>query len=465
MTSVATQTETYNVSTLFTGDGFTATTALPGFTVTPTVFALGFGQSQVVSVTVTSNDSQGIGENQGYIVLDGTAHDAHMPVWARVTPATQTADVLLIDNDASDLDPSFGDYLPVYTSTLDALGLTYDIVNTAASFGEATTIPDAAHLAGYGAVVWYTGDNYVTVAGLTNQDQYNLLDYLTNGGKVIAMGQDLASTVDAAPGSQYNGLYNFGLGATWVQDSISAYEIPTGYATRAPSAPRLFSNVVVSLTQIYIDEIKPDISDNPYVVRGGVPVLNYGGPFNVLNGTVAMLHRDQPVLEGPVIPYLGRSFYTTFGLEGIGEVATDVLTTTTGLELMSDALAWASSEPGTGTITDITPITTTAITIFSAGYTATVPAGYAEWLAEPVSYRWDFGDGSGFVATGVNEAGHTYVCQAEGSNTYTVRVEIIDGFGNGTVVSQDVDVSKSCNTEPVTIQKYFIPWVGKDFKE
>ncbi len=227
--------------------------------------------------------------------------------------------------------------------------------------------------------MWYTGDNYVTVAGLTNQDQYNLLDYLTNGGKVIAMGQDLASTVDAAPGSQYNGLYNFGLGATWVQDSISAYEIPTGYATRAPSAPRLFSNVVVSLTQIYIDEIKPDISDNPYVVRGGVPVLNYGGPFNVLNGTVAMLHRDQPVLEGPVIPYLGRAFYTTFGLEGIGEVATDVLTTTTGLELMSDVLAWASSEPGTGTITDITPITTTAITIFSAGYTATVPAGYPEW--------------------------------------------------------------------------------------
>ncbi|MFN8469731.1 MAG: S8 family serine peptidase, partial [Caldilineaceae bacterium] len=465
VTGVATQTETYTATTLYTGDSFTATTALPGFSVTPAVFSLAFGQTRVISVTFTSNDSQGIGENQGYIVLDGSAHHAHMPVWARVTPAAQVADVLLIDNDASDLDPSFGDYLDVYTSTLDALGVTYDVVNTADSFGDPTTIPDAAHLAGYGAVVWYTGDNYVAAAGLTNQDQYNLLDYLTNGGTVIAMGQDLASTVGAAPGSQYNGLYNFGLGSTWVQDSISANEIPTGYATRAPSAPRLFSNVVVSLTQLYVDEIKPDINDNPYVLRGGVPVLNYGGPFNILNGTVAMLHRDQAVLEGPVIPYLGKAFYTTFGLEGIGDVATNVLTTTTGVELLGSALAWAGSEPGTGTISDITPITSTAITIFSAGYTATVPAGYDEDLANPVSYRWDFGDGSGFVATPVREAGHTYVCQANGSNTYTVRVEIIDGFGNGTVVSKDVDVSKSCNTAPVTILKYFIPWVGKDFKE
>ena len=464
VTGVATQTETYNVSTLYTGDGFTATTALPGITVTPTVFALGFGQSQILSVTVDSAASQGIGENQGYIVLAGTAHHAHMPVWARVTPAAQAADVLIIDNDASELDPTLGDYQGVYTSTVAALGLSYDVVTTTASFGDPTTIPDAAHLAGYGAVLWYTGDNYDPALGLTNQDQYNLLDYLNNGGKVIAMGQDLAGTVNAAPGTSYNGLYNFGLGATWLQDSVSNYETPTAYATRALSAPKLFSSIVLSLTQIYVDEVKPDISDNPYVVRGGVPVLNYGGPFNVLNGTVAMLHRDQPLLEAPAIPFNGRAFYTAFGLEGVGELASPVLTTTTGLELLNSIMLWANSEPGAGTISDITPITTTAITIFAAGYTATVPAGYED-LIDPVYYRWDFGDGSGIVRTTVSEAGHTYVCQADGANTYTVRVEIVDGFGNGTVVSKDVDVSKSCNTAPVTILKYFIPWLGKDYKK
>ncbi len=45
-----------------------------------------------------------------------------MPVWARVIPAAPVADVLIIDNDGSGLDPSFGDYLGVYTATLDALG-------------------------------------------------------------------------------------------------------------------------------------------------------------------------------------------------------------------------------------------------------------------------------------------------------------------------------------------------------
>ncbi len=464
VTSVATQTETYNASTLYTGSGFTATTALGGFTVTPAQFTLGFGQSQLLSVTVTTAASQGIAENQGYIVLDGAAHDAHMPVWARVIPAAQVADVLIIDNDASELDPTLGDYIGVYTSTVEALGLTYAVVNTADSAGEPTTIPDAAHLAGYGAVLWYTGDNYDPVFGLTNQDQYNLLDYLNHGGKLIAMGQDLASTVDAAPGTSYSSLYNFGLGATYLQDSVSENRRPTGYATRALSAPRLFSSVVLSLTQRFVDEVKPDVSDNPYVVRGGVPVFNYGGPFNILDGTVAMLHRDQPLLEAPVIPFSGRAFYTAFGLEGVGALASPALTTTTGLELLDSIVLWANSEPGAGTITDITPITTTAITIFSASYTATVPGGYED-LSDPVAYRWDFGDGSAMVGTPSAEAGHTYMCRAAGANTYTVRVEIIDGFGNGTVVSQDVDVSQSCYTAPVTIQKYFIPWLGKDYKK
>ena len=462
VTSVATQSESYNVSTLFTGDGFTATTALAGFTVTPTVFALNPGQTQVVSVTVDTAGSQGVGENQGYIVLDGAAYDAHMPVWARVTPAAQVADVLLIDNDASDLEPTFGDYLAVYTSTLDALGLTYEVVNTADSFGAPTTIPGAAQLTGYGAVLWFTGDNYVAVAGLTNQDQFNLLDYLNNGGKVIAMGQDLSATLDAAPGSSFNGLYNFGLGAHWLQDSISNGETPAGYATRAPSAPELFSGVVVSLTQPYVDELRPDVNDVPNYVRGGVPVLNYGGPFNVADGTVAMLHRDQPLLESPIIPYLGKAFYASFGLEGMGLVATDALTTTTPVELVGGVLDWANSLAGTGTISNITPLTTTAITLFSASYTATVPAGY-EALIDPVRYRWDFGDGSAFVTSAGPEAGHTYLCAAENGNVHTVRVEITDGFGNSTIVSQDVDVTQSCYVEPETIQDFFLPWIGKLF--
>ena len=465
VTNIATETESYSLGTLYTGGGFTATTALPGFSVTPTVFSLGFGQSQVVSVTVTTTDSQGIAENQGYIVLDGTAHDAHMPVWARVIPSAPVADVLIIDNDASGLDPSFGDYLAVYTATLDALGRTYQVVNTADSIGADVTIPDPAHLAGYGAVLWFTGDNYVPTAGLTPDDQYALLDYLNNGGKVIAMGQDLAATVDAAPGSQTNWLYNWGLGAAWLQDSISNGLIPGGYATRAPSAPPLFNGVVVSLTQLYIDELSPNYPDRD-TTRGGVPILNYGGPFNVQNGTVALSHRDQPQLEAPQLPYAGKAFYASFGLEGMGVGTNGVVTPTTPAELLGRVFTWVDSQPGTASISNTTPATTTAVTLFTASYTATVPAGYPPSIVNPIAWRWDFGDGSAFVASDGPAAGHTYACAAEGSgedNVHTVRVEVTDGLGNKAIASQDVDVAQSCYVEPQTIQKFFMPWIGKFF--
>jgi hypothetical protein len=469
VTSVATQTETYNVSTLFTGNGFTQTAPLAGYAVTPTVFTLAPAQSQVLSVTVTTGASRGIGENQGYIVLDGAQYDAHMPAWARVVPSAIVTDVLIIDNDASELDPSFGDYLGVYTSTLTALGRTYDVVNTVDAFGAPTTIPEPAVLAGYGAVLWFTGDNYAPEAGLTTQDQYNLLDYLNNGGRVIAMGQDLASSIGAVNPPSTVWIYNWGFSATWLQDSISNGLTPPGFATRAPGAPPLFNGVVVSLTQPYVDEVAPTTDD---LGRGGWPVLNYGGPLNRANGTVALLHRDQPLLESPELPYAGKAFYASFGLEGMGVGTNGVVTPTTPVELLSRVLTWAYSEPGTAVISDTTPVITNtapitqgAMTLFTASYTATVPAGYPPAIVQPIRWRWDFGDDSGFVSSAGPVAGHTYVCNSTPGedNIYTVRVEITDGLGNTTIASQEIDVSRSCFQEPVTIQNFFLPFIGKLF--
>ncbi len=44
-----------------------------------------------------------------------------------------------------------------------------------------------------------------------------------------------------------------------------------------------------------------------------------------------------------------------------------------------------------------------------------------------------------------------------------MRVEITDGLGNKTIGSLQVDVSQSCYVEPQTIQKFFMPWIGKFF--
>src|SRR5690606_3687592 len=75
--SVADAAEAYDIAPLFTGNGFTQTTALPGVTVNPTQITLQPGDSAVVAVTFTAANGQGYGDNQGYVTLAGSAHDAH----------------------------------------------------------------------------------------------------------------------------------------------------------------------------------------------------------------------------------------------------------------------------------------------------------------------------------------------------------------------------------------------------
>jgi hypothetical protein len=244
-----------------------------------------------------------------------------------------------------------------------------------------------------------------------------------------------------------------------VQDSISDGGVPAGFATTAPTAPPVLNGVVLKLLQPYIDELYP--TDLGYG-RGGIPVFNYDGPFNIRNGTVAMAHRDQPSLELPDLAFYGRAFYAAFGLEGmvVTEYAPGKSTVSAPL-LLNAALTWAASEPGTATISDTTPVSATAMTLFEAAYTAETPVTRdpAATIAA-ISFGWDFGDGSPYLYTDIPQAGHTYQCAA--NNVYTVRVEVMDVLGNVTIGSQQVDVSNSCSTTPVTITKLWLPTISKN---
>ena len=74
--------------------------------------------------------------------------------------------------------------------------------------------------------------------------------------------------------------------------------------------------------QWFVDEIAPEpfkSPDSPEDLLPFTPLLVYRGPEAIDEGVVAMSHRDQPTLERPGISYLGRSIYTTFGLEGIND--------------------------------------------------------------------------------------------------------------------------------------------------
>jgi subtilisin family serine protease len=258
VTSVANVAETYNLSTLYTGNGFapTQTTSLPGFTVAPTSLALNPGESKTIQVTFNPAAGNGIGDNQGYLIMDGANYDAHMAAWARVTPAVPLADVLIIDNDFSE-ELGETDYLWYYTSALESLGYSYSVISTEAGVGNPTTIPDAATLAGYRAIIYFTGDNYrsdgtFTVStGLTALDMDRLVEYLNQGGTVIAMGQDLAAVLgaDETDSTSAPFLYNPIFGANWIQDSVSNSGTPQSYIVETTDAPAILNGTVIDLTR------------------------------------------------------------------------------------------------------------------------------------------------------------------------------------------------------------------------
>ncbi len=251
ITSVASAAESYTLSTLNTSAGFAPTQTKPITAVTTSVASISLnpGESKKVAITFNSVTSPGIGDNQGFVILDGPTHDAHLPAWARVMPAEPVADVLLVDGDFST--EGLRDYRWYYMNTLDQLGYTYNVLNS-----DTTLLPNAATLSRYRAVVYFTGDNFVDGGGLTDQDMDRLVEYLNAGGSVIVMGQDMAATIDhdeTDPGNSHF-FYQSRLGANWIQDSLSGSTLaedktPTSYIRPTISASAILSDVVVDLTQ------------------------------------------------------------------------------------------------------------------------------------------------------------------------------------------------------------------------
>lgn len=254
--SVVTETETYELSTLYTGAGFapTQTTDLPGFTVTPISFTLKAEDSTSFTVNFDTTAGQGLGDNQGYIVLEGNkGHEAHLPAWGRVLPEPAEADVLIIGSDFSYL-LGYPDYLNYYTDALDDLGLTYEFWNADMYFNNPATIPDATTLSRYDVILLYTGDHwepdgtFTVPTPFTGLDMDRLTEYANGGGTIIAMGQDLSSVLasDETDGGEF--FYNSVLGGNFLQDSVSDYTLPSAPVVPLAEAPPAFDGIALGLS-------------------------------------------------------------------------------------------------------------------------------------------------------------------------------------------------------------------------
>jgi PKD repeat protein len=71
-------------------------------------------------------------------------------------------------------------------------------------------------------------------------------------------------------------------------------------------------------------------------------------------------------------------------------------------------------------------------------FTATVPVT----VSSGATFRWDFGDNSGYTdATTSDVVGHTY----DTCDTYTVRVEATNAWGNMVIGEKEVQIDKCLN--------------------
>ena len=447
VTSVASVAQTYNLSTITFSSSFTDTITSFGFSVSPSSISLAPGETETIVITFDPAGAPGIGEAQGYVVMDGATYDPHMPVWVRVqVPDEATGDVLIIDNDMSGLLPNV-DYLSYYTETLENLGINYDVWSDVDHCCAPVMIPEPAVLASYDVVIYYTGDHYqpngtfTVPTPLTGFDMNRLTEYANGGGILVVMGQDLASVANSVPPVSASFFYDFVLGGSWLQDSVTGgMTLPDLPVVGLIEAPEAFRDIALDLSgggdgaanQFFIDEIDaepsndPDFEDeiyNPYI-----PILRYPAPTGLVeDGIVGMLHRDQPTLERPGVSYDGRSVYTTFGLEGVNNTPDH----TTRAGLLGTFLDWAMDEP-TVTITDTTTFNTANLSTFEVSLTSEISG------TTGVLYRWDFGDGTEFTPYyDTNVAGHAY----EQCGTYTVRVEAVDSLGNHAIGMLTVNVT------------------------
>jgi hypothetical protein len=251
--NITTATEVYTLTTLYTGAGFSNTTALAGFSLNEQVITLTAGSSSAVTAWFSSTLGSGLGDNQGYVVLKGDRHNAHLPAWARVTHATSTADILIIRNDAFN-SLGLNGYLGYYTSTLTSLGYTYDVLD--ADNQVAPLVREFLNTIGllnYKAVIYYTGDNFypynffTVVTPLPPADMDKLVEYANNGGTIIAMGQDMASVLASTDSANAHLFYNGVLGGLWWRDSVTNNALPDLPIGPTSGSPLAFQGIHLDL--------------------------------------------------------------------------------------------------------------------------------------------------------------------------------------------------------------------------
>ncbi len=399
------------------------------------------GETVTMTLEIGILAEAGAGDVAGDIVLSQGTNTCVVPAWAHIDPLSMSADILVIDNDFSQFG-AFTDYAGYVTDALNEAGYTVETWDADANYGQGQTLPDVEILLEYPVIIWLTGDNvhadgyFALSTPLTAIDQSILARYLDSGGRLLAIGQNLAeaSDVNADPDPTWgrSALYHGYLSAHWLQSSL--YD-PEGEDLQPPSEdvavvghPGTFlAGVQIDLgptgdgagNQTSVDEVAPggtpDLQDAHLVT----PILATLAGMPVGAGYVGLAKACEPTLEADA-PCDYRTVYLSFGLEGMNENRGR----TTRPELLDIILRWLLDE--------VTVTSSDAVWAPNEPFALSCEASSSQGAAIS-SYRWRADVGTAVSSTVTEDASLTVNVGQKGS--YTFAVQATDSLGHSAVTS------------------------------
>ncbi|TEU13999.1 MAG: PKD domain-containing protein [Anaerolineales bacterium] len=419
----------------------TSVSASEGITVSvPMSVAIAVGSTTALSVSVEIPGGAAPGDQEAEVHFVHGHIDVHLPIWVHVEPLSSTAEVLLIDNDFS-LMESYVDYAPYVTNTLQALGYSYQVWSADARFSNPQTVPDLDYLQRFDAVIWLTGDHthadgyYVMSTPLTALDMQILASYLDGGGRLLALGQNLAEASDVNPSADPKwgraDLLHHYLGAHWLQGSLFD---PEGEGLYPPSQ----RPSVVGMSGTFLEGMMLDIGQEgdgdgshtsvDEIGPGGLPDgsdLDLVQPLMMTlesspvgSGYVAVAKGAEPTLEDEQLSFPYRTVYYSFGFERVNNNPG----VTSRAQLLGRTLDWlfdqveVSVGEAVGSPNDLTRI--------ACEVTSSV-------TSEVSSYRWRIGGGEDAQIVSSTESFIVHVFATRGD--YEVAVEATDTLGHRAV--------------------------------
>ena len=390
------------------------------------------GETVTRTVTVTVPAGAAPGDVQTYLTATAGDDAYRVPLWVHVEPPPARGTVLVIDNDFSAFE-AYNNYTEYIEAALTAAGIRHTVWNADEQFGNPQTIPDLAEIQEYAAVIWVTGDNvhpdgyYELSTPLTTEDQRILARYLDGGGRLLAVGQNLAEASDVNPSDDpaygRGPLLHEYLGAHWLTGSLfgpaeDEVQPPSGSAGAVGLPGTFLEGVALDLgeegdgagNQVSIDEIAPGGLPDGADLDPVYPVLAAVGGEPVGAGYVGVAKACAPAAPGeaPACPY--RTLYYSFGPEGIN----DRPDMTTRAAPLARAVAW---------LLDEVTVALDAELVGAPREPIALTADAASTHGEVVLYRWDVGGRA-------SESTEPTITLLLDEGVYPVTLEVRDSLGH-----------------------------------